>query len=141
MIEDSPPTTPKRFHNESNNNALSMLHESSNKFKMNEQIRGENITTSISKATINSWSTLPKRLVRQLKFGDSSVRMNSSYNIENGALSIRKKNFPQLEVTIGSRTLERSSRGRDSNSVVLEPIGKSDHLDDGAGSTTLIIKF
>ena len=55
------------------------------------------------------------------------------YGIENGGLSIRKKDFPQLEVTLGSRTLERSNRGKDVHSVVLEPLGKSDHLDIGAG--------
>ena len=88
--------------------------------------------------TLSSWSTLPKRLLRQLKYGENSLRLNNgSYNIENGALSIRKKDFPQLEVTIGSRTLERSSRGRDVSSVVLEPLGKSDHFDICEGSTLL----
>ena len=134
MIENSPSTTPERVPSESNFDALSGLRKSSSKHKMNELIQGKNVKTSFSKATLNTWSTLPKRVLQQLKHGESSLRMNnSSYNIENGALSIRKKKFPQLEVTIGSRTLDRSSRGRDVNSVVLEPIGKSDQLDDGAG--------
>ena len=85
-------------------------------------------------STVSSWSTLPKRIITQLKNGDNSQDNNVEvYNIENGALSIRKRDFPQLEVTIGSRTLERSNRGKDSNSVVLEPLGKSDHLDIGEG--------
>ena len=85
-------------------------------------------------STVSSWSTLPKRIINQLKHNDNSQDNNVEvYNIENGALSIRKRDFPQLEVTIGSRTLERSNRGKDSNSVVLEPLGKSDHLDIGEG--------
>ena len=98
--------------------------------------------TSASKTTLNSWATLPKQIIRQLKYGESSLRMkNESYNIENGALSIRKKNFPQLEVTIGSRTLERNSHGKASSSVVLEPLGKSDHLDIDKGVIHLNIVF
>lgn len=85
-------------------------------------------------STLNSWSTLPKRIIQHIKQSDNSLRDNNEvYSIENGALSIRKKDFPQLEVTIGSRTLERSNRGKDVNSVVLEPLGKSDHLEIGAG--------
>ena len=66
---------------------------------------------------------------------------NGRYNIENGALSIRRRKFPQLEVTIGSRTLERTSRGRETDSVVLEPLGKSDFADDSGGSNIFIIDF
>ena len=85
-------------------------------------------------STVSSWSTLPKRIISQMKHSDNSQdNADEVYNIENGALSIRKRDFPQLEVTIGSRTLERNNRGKNSNSVVLEPLGKSDHLDIGEG--------
>ena len=98
--------------------------------------------TSASRVTLNSWATLPKQIIQQLKYGESSLRIkNDSYNIENGALSIRKKNFPQLEVTIGSRTLERNGHGKASSSVVLEPLGKSDHLDIDKGVIYLNIVF
>ena len=90
----------------------------------------------------STWSTLPKRMLQQLRNGDSSVRVNNkSYNIENGALSIRRKNFPQLEVTIGSKTLDRSRSGKDVNSVVLEPLGKSDYLDLSNCATLLMIIY
>ena len=89
---------------------------------------------SDSRATLSSWATLPKQIIRQIKYGESSLRIkNDSYNIDNGALSIRKKHFPQLEVTIGSRTLERNGHGKASSSVILEPLGKSDHLDIDKG--------
>ena len=111
---------------------------------LNKQEKEENMDTHLSKekaynfnnngSTLNSWSTLPKRIMQQFKQSDNSFRDNNDvYSIENGGLSIRKKDFPQLEVTIGSRTLERSNRGKDVNSVVLEPLGKSDHLDIGTG--------
>ena len=105
---------------------------------MSEDIpaKSKQLSTLSGAGTLSSWSTLPKRFLRQLKYGENSFN-NGSYNIENGALSIRKKDFPQLEVTIGSRTLERSSRGRDVSSVVLEPLGKSDHFDVCEGSTLL----
>ena len=89
----------------------------------------------------STWSTLPKRMLQQLRNGDSSVRVsNKGYNIENGALSIRRKNFPQLEVTIGSKTLDRRC-GKDVNSVVLEPLGKSDYLDLSNCARLLIIIY
>ena len=86
-------------------------------------------------STLTSWSTLPKRIMQQFKQNDSPINhTNEVYNIENGVLSIRKKDFPQLEVTIGSKTLERRNRGKEVNSVVLEPLGKTDHLDIGEGT-------
>ena len=111
---------------------------------ISQQEKGEKMDINLPKenaynfnnngSTLNSWSTLPKRIMQQFKQSDNSFRDNNDvYSIENGGLSIRKKDFPQLEVTIGSRTLERSNRGKDVNSVVLEPLGKSDHLDIGTG--------
>ena len=95
-----------------------------------ENINGIENNTS----TLNSWSTLPKRIMQQFKQNDIPINhINEVNNIENGVLSIRKKDFPQLEVTIGSKTLERKNRGKEVNSVVLEPLGKSDQLDIGKG--------
>ena len=95
-----------------------------------ENINGIENNTS----TLNSWSTLPKRIIQQFKQNDSPINHNNEvYNIDNGVLSIRKKDFPQLEVTIGSKTLERRNRGKEINSVVLEPLGKTDHLEIGEG--------
>ena len=95
-----------------------------------ENINGIENNTS----TLNSWSTLPKRIIQQFKQNDSPINhTNEVYNIDNGVLSIRKKDFPQLEVTIGSKTLERRNRGKEMNSVVLEPLGKTDHLEIGQG--------
>ena len=85
-------------------------------------------------STLNSWSTLPKRIMQQFKQNDSAItHTNEVYNIDNGVLSIRKKDFPQLEVTIGSKTLERRNRGKEINSVILEPLGKTDRLEIGEG--------
>ena len=104
---------------------------------MDESIQGKQVTLSIP-STMNMWSTLPKRLINQIK--DSSFlsentgslkKYASSYNIQDGALSIRRKKFPKLEVTIGSRQMDRSNNGRDVHSVVLEPIGKLDQPDHG----------
>ena len=85
-------------------------------------------------STLTSWSTLPKRIMHQFKQNDSPINhTNEVYSIENGVLSIRKKDFPQLEVTLGSKTLERRNRGEEVNSVVLKPLGKTDRLDIGEG--------
>ena len=96
-----------------------------------ENINGVENNTS----TLTSWSTLSKRIMHQFKQNDDSPinHTNEVYRIENGVLSIRKKDFPQLEVTIGSKTLERRNRGKEVNSVVLEPLGKTDRLDIGEG--------
>ena len=102
-----------------------------NIYTSKENINGIENNTS----TLNSWSTLPKRIMQQFKKDDDSPinHTNEVYNTDNGVLSIRKKDFPQLEVTIGSKTLERRNRGKELNSVVLEPLGKTDHLEIGEG--------
>ena len=114
---------------------------------MDESIQGKQVTLSIP-STMNMWSTLPKRLINQIK--DSSFlsenngslkKYASSYNIQDGALSIRRKKFPKLEVTIGSRQMDRSNNGRDVHSVVLEPIGKLDQPDHGIPQFILFFSF
>ena len=138
----SPTNTPNLHSNEVNNDVFFISQNHGNKYKKGEKNHSTKVKTSISKAKFSTWSTLPKRMLHQLKYGENSIAMrNGSYNIENGALSIRRRKFPQLEVTIGSRTLERTSRGRETDSVVLEPLGKSDFADDSGGSNMFIIEF